>query len=185
MCNICSHPNHKYAECPDKDKIGPFCRPRASNIIPLDTKARLYLTNSKYSVSYNKKPQLMIPQQQNTPYNNFQYRSRSSTRKNLSHFAQPKLNALIWDNLQAHNTYHFAETQNKNNNAIIQQLKDEVEHMKIAIKKNKQEIERHTKCIQDLNKVSEQITKSITKISSTLESLTTNQHKVTSIELTQ
>ncbi|GBB96556.1 hypothetical protein RclHR1_02780019 [Rhizophagus clarus] len=186
-CNTCGHPNHKFAECPDKDTIRLFCRPRVSNIEPKDLKPRSYLTaNIKNSVNYNNKTQVSIQ------YNNTLTRQRSQSRgRSTTRFNERKNNYPTHEpsksNLDRHNRYttNYDQPQATTNHLIINQLSKEIDNLKLAIKKNEEIINQHAKQIREITQVTTHITKSITKIINTLDTLVVNQEKIHKIEKTQ
>ncbi|GBC08650.1 hypothetical protein RclHR1_00830001, partial [Rhizophagus clarus] len=186
-CNICGHPNHKFAECPNKDTIRLFCRPRASNIEPKDLKPRSYLTaNIRNSVNYNNRTQVSIQ------HNNMSTRQRSQSRgRSKTQLNERKNNYQTQDlsesNLDRHNKYmsNYDQPQAITNQRIINQLSKEIDNIKLTIKKNEEITNQHAKQIQEINQVTIQLTKSISKITSTLDTIVANQEKIHTIEKTQ
>ncbi|GBC09698.1 hypothetical protein RclHR1_09050008 [Rhizophagus clarus] len=144
---VCGHPNHKFAKCPDKDNIKLFCRPRASNIEPKDLKPRSYLTtNIKNSVNYHNRMLVSIQQNDPTIRQRSQSRGRSMTRT-ANRRNNYNTNELTVSNLERHNKYLSSQdhSQMSTNHLLINQLSNEIENMKIVIKKNEVKIDQHTK----------------------------------------
>ncbi|GBB89946.1 hypothetical protein RclHR1_01680017 [Rhizophagus clarus] len=186
-CNICGHPNHKFAKCPDKDNIKLFCRPRANNIEPKDLKPRSYLTaNIKNSVNYNNKQKVVIQNDNHTNRQRSQSRGRSITRFN-NRRTNYQSHELSESNINKYNSYslNYDQPQATTNHLIINQLSKEIDNIKQTIKKNEEKIDQHSKQIQEINQVTTQLTKSLTKITNTLNDILMNQEKIHKIEKTQ